>query len=48
MGYVEGLNAARTLLAGFFSILLRAGFGLELLDHAVQAVLMQGGHRQKF
>lgn len=27
--------------------LLKAGFGLELLDHAVQAVLMRGGHCQK-
>ena len=34
-------------LADFFSILLRAGLGLELLDHAVQAVLMRGGYRQK-
>ena len=40
LGYVEGLNDARTLLADVFSILLRAGLGLELLDHVVQSVLM--------
>jgi hypothetical protein len=26
---------------------LEAGLGLELLNHAVQSVLMQGGYRQK-
>ena len=26
LGYVENLNDARTLLAGFFSFLLRSGF----------------------
>jgi hypothetical protein len=27
--------------------LLKAGLGLELPDHVVQAVLMQGGYRQE-
>jgi hypothetical protein len=27
--------------------LLKAGLGLELLDHVVQSVLMQGGYRQE-
>jgi len=27
--------------------LLKAGLGLELLDHAVQSVLMRGGYRQE-
>lgn len=28
--------------------LLKSGFGLELLDHVVQAVLLWGGYCQKF
>ena len=31
----------------FFRGLLRNGLGLELLDHAVQSVLMRGSYSQK-